>query len=60
MPKLVNRAPNRLVIRFVTAELKAATHHLQERIRRMGTSTTVKSKMTHAVVGPHGRSSAMQ
>jgi len=51
MPKPGNRAANRLVIRFVTAKLKAATHLLRKRIRRMGTSASARSKMTHAVIG---------
>src|ERR1700730_11805118 len=50
MPKPGKRAANRLMIRFVTAKLKAATHLLRKRIRRMGTSTSTRSKMTHAVI----------
>jgi hypothetical protein len=38
------------VIRFVTAKLKAATHLLRKRIRRMGASRIAKMEMTDAVI----------
>src|ERR1017187_6225523 len=50
MPKPGNRAANRLVKRFVTARLKAATHLLQNLIRRMGVSRIARSEITHAVI----------
>jgi hypothetical protein len=54
MPKPGRRSVKRLVIRFVTAKLKAATHLLRNRIRRMGASRTARSDMTHvAIVGCH-------
>jgi hypothetical protein len=40
----------RLVIRFVTAKLKAATHRLRNRIRRMGASRIAISEMTAVVI----------
>ena len=51
MPKPGNREENRLVIRLVIANLKAATHLLRNRIRRMGASTSTRSKMAHALIG---------
>src|SRR5437588_11592133 len=45
MPKPGNRSANRLVIRFVTAKLKAATQRLRNRIRRMGASRIARSEM---------------
>src|SRR5580658_2002493 len=45
MPKPGNRAANRLVIRFVTARLKAATQRLRNRIRRTGATRIARSKM---------------
>jgi len=51
MPKPGNRAANRLVMRFVTARLKAATHLLRNLIRRVGASTSTRSERTHAVIG---------
>src|ERR1700674_5554860 len=50
MPKPGKRTANRLVIRFVTAKVKAATRLLRKRIRRMGTSTSPRNSMTHAVI----------
>src|ERR1700737_3930303 len=50
MPKPGNREANRLVIRFVTARLKAATHLLRKRIRRIGASRITRSAMTDAVI----------
>ena len=50
MPKPGNRAAKRLVIRFVTAKLKAATHGLRNRIRRMGTSRIARGKMMPVVI----------
>jgi len=50
IPNPDNRAANRLVIRFVMAKLKAATHRLRKRIRRMGASRLARSEMIHAVI----------
>src|ERR1039458_56503 len=50
MPKPGNRAANRLVIRFVKARLKAATHLLRNRIRMMGASRIARSGMTDAAI----------
>jgi hypothetical protein len=49
MPKPGNLAANWLVIRFVTAKLKAATQRLRNRIRRMGASRIARSEMTTAI-----------
>jgi hypothetical protein len=49
MPKPGNRAANRLVIRFVTAKLKAATHRLRKRISRMGASRIARSNVITAI-----------
>jgi hypothetical protein len=54
MPKPGNRAANRLVIRFVTARLKAAIQRLRNRIRRIGASRIIRSKMTDAAIGIGG------
>src|SRR5438876_12444891 len=51
MPKPGNRSANRLVIRFVTARLKAASQRLRKRIRRMGVSRIARSRLTAAVIG---------
>jgi hypothetical protein len=40
-----------LVMRFVTAKLKAATHRLRKRMRRIGTARIARSRMTHAKIG---------
>jgi hypothetical protein len=50
MPKPGNLPANRLVIRLVTAKLKAAAQRLRNRIRTMGASTSNRSEMTHAVI----------
>jgi hypothetical protein len=50
MPNPGIRAANRLVIRLVTAKLKAATHSLRNRIRRMGASKSTRSDMTNAAM----------
>ena len=54
MAKLGNRAANRLVIRFVTAKLKAGTHRLRNRIRGMGASRVAISDITHVVIKAGG------
>jgi quinol monooxygenase YgiN len=51
MPKPGKRSAKRLVIRFVTAKLKAATHRLRNRIRRMGASSIARIEMTVVVIG---------
>ena len=51
MPKPGNRPANRLVIRFVTAKLKAATHLLRNRMSRMGASRNAKSRTTAVMIG---------
>src|ERR1700735_4942329 len=51
MPKPGNRAANRLVIRFVTARLKAAAHRLRNRISRIGASRIARSRTTARVIG---------
>src|SRR5712692_10317398 len=51
IPKPGSRAANRLVIRFVTARLKAATQRLRNRIRRIRATRIAKSKMTAVVIG---------
>src|SRR5260370_30317609 len=51
IPKPGSRAANRLVIRFVTARLKAATQRLRNRIRRIGASKIARSKMTAVMIG---------
>jgi hypothetical protein len=43
MPKPGSRSPNQRVIRFVIARLKAATHLLRNRIRRIGVSRIARS-----------------
>jgi hypothetical protein len=50
MPKPGNRAANRPVIRFVTTELKAATHRLRYRIKRMGASKSARSERADAAM----------
>ena len=52
MPKLGNRAANRLVIRFVTAKLKAATQRLQNRIKKTGASRSASRETTDAAITP--------
>jgi aminoglycoside 6'-N-acetyltransferase I len=51
MPKPGNRAANRLVIRFVTAKLNAATQRLRNRIKRMGASSIARIETTAVVIG---------
>jgi hypothetical protein len=50
MPKPGKRSTKRLVIRFVTAKLKAAAQRLRNLIRRMGASRIARSKMIDAAV----------
>jgi hypothetical protein len=50
MPKPGSREANRLVIRFVMAKLKAATHLLRNRIRRIGTSRIARSELINAAM----------
>src|SRR4029077_5056296 len=50
MPKPGNRAANRLVMRFVTAKLKAATQRLRSRIRRMGASRITRRETYAAMI----------
>jgi len=54
MPKPGNRAANRLVIRLVTAKLKAATQRLRNRIRRIGASRIARSEMTAVMITGRG------
>jgi hypothetical protein len=51
MPKPGNWPANLLVMRFVTAKLKAATHLLRNRIRRMGASRIARIEMTAVMIG---------
>jgi hypothetical protein len=54
MPKPGNRSANRLVIRFVTAKLKAATQRLRNLIRRKGASRIARSEMMAVIrLMPH-------
>jgi hypothetical protein len=48
MPKPGSRLANRPVIRFRIVRLKAATHLLRNRIRRIGASRISRSAMTNA------------
>jgi hypothetical protein len=50
MPKPGKRSAKGLVIRFVTAKLKAATQRLWNLIRRMGASKIARSKMTAVMI----------
>ena len=50
MPKPGNRAANRLVMRFVTAKLKPATHLVRNLIRRTGASRIARSNMTAVMI----------
>jgi hypothetical protein len=63
MPKPGNRAANRLVIQFVMAKLKAATHLLRKRIRRIGTSRIptrlLNAAMTMGMGGARAKSAML-